>query len=180
MAAIKADARRMYILSWNDIGEDHDIWPSANKGTCLLDIFTFYNQWFKERKEPVFASDKVILSYPMRIPDKVTTQPANWGGGEWVSPAYAPKIFYWAYLTAPKTLEIAGVGKVDLPAGLSMGKIGTIPESLPSAVTLEAVWNGRKITLPSVQRTKVEQQHKDEGGLEFRYVDLTSNVATAK
>lgn len=178
MAAIKSNAKLMYIMSWNDVGEDHDIWPSSNKGSCLLDIFSFYNAWFKEGRQPVLSSDKVILAYPMRIPDKVVTLPAKFGGGRWASPAYAPKIFYWAYLKSPQTLEVSGVGKVVLPAGLSLGELGSISPSKISLVPIGAILNGRKANLPPVKRIRLESRRSKEGGLEFRYVDLTARADT--
>lgn len=169
LAAMKAGARLMNVLTWNDFGEDTDIAPSANKGTCLLEVFSYYNHWFKSGQQPAVTDDKVIIAYPMRIPNEVRTRSPVYGGGKWVAPPYAPKVFYWANVRAAQTLEVAGVGKVELPRGLSMGELG-LAEPGPVVATLD----GQKMMLPGIARSGVERQRDGEGGLEYRYRQLAT------
>jgi hypothetical protein len=168
LAAIKAGAKFMNVLTWNDFGEDTDIAPSADKGHSLLDIFTYYNQWFKSGKQPPVITDKVIISYPMRIPSEVHTKSPVFGGGRWVAPPYTPKVFYWANIKSGRTLEVSGVGKVELPSGLSMGEIGV---ANPGSIV--ARLGSQSTQLPAIKSTAVESQRKGSGGLEYRYIQLT-------
>lgn len=166
MAAIQADARHINVLTWNDLGEDTDIWPSVNKGNCLLKIFGYYNQWFKTNKQPLCEKDTVILSYPRQIPDEVVSSNPKWGPKlKWVAPTYQHKAYYWANLTKPQQLHIQGVGKVDLPAGLSMGELGQT-----QAGQIKATLGGTSIMLPKIESVKTETIGC---GLQYRYVDLT-------
>ncbi len=176
MAAMKAKAKYMVVETWNDMEEDHDIFPSANKGYCLLDIFGFYNKWFKSGVQPAPEPEKLILCYPIRIPENVISKPPSWNEGKWTAPSYKPKVFYWANLKSGRTLSAPGLGSVKIPAGVSAGTLGVIgKEAFPAAeVKLPLSLDGKAIEVPSVKRTKKECQRKEEGGLEFRYVDLLS------
>jgi hypothetical protein len=168
MAAMNAGAKGIFVMTWNDLGENTDIVPSAYKGSCLLDIFGFYNQWFKSGEQPILPNDKVIVSYPVRIPEEVTIQSPSFtrittGGGTWNAPSYQPKVFYWAYVHAPTTLSIKGVGQVRFNrAGVWFGDLGCIA---PGAV--EAQLGDHIVELPPVMQTK------KEGGLQYRYVNLS-------
>lgn len=181
LAALKANARQMYVLTWNDYEEESDIGPTAGKGDCMLRVFSFYNEWFKTGQQPKPAKDTVIIAYPMRIPDQVITKPPRYGrlkadlshDGSFINaPPFSPKVFYWANLTAPSSLAINGNPTVALPAGVSYGELGLVT---PGAVT--AVLGDRSQSLPPVRRTSTESQRKGEGGLEFRYVNLTEPSA---
>lgn len=182
--AIKANARRMFVLTWNDYEEETDIGPTAAKGDCLLRVFAYYNEWFKTGQPPKSTKDTIILAYPMRIPDIVTTKAPRYGrlksdlahdGSFITSPTYAPKVFYWANVTAPTTLAINSNTTVTLPAGVSYGELGTV---IPGAIT--AILGGKKRSLPPVAHTGKESQRKDEGGLEFRYVNLTEAITPSQ
>ena len=167
LAAMKAGAKLMNVMTWNDFGEDTDIAPSANKGRALLNIFSYYNNWFKSGVQPVLKADEVILAYPARIPTKVHTRSPAYGLGKWVAPTYTPKVFYWANIKTGRTLEVVGVGKVDLPSGLSMGEVGVATPS-PLFVNLGAY----SMKLPVIARISEESQQKKEGGLEYRYLSI--------
>lgn len=171
-AAMKAGAKYIYVLTWNDLDEDTDIAPSLNKGDCLLRVFGFYNAWFKSTKQPEPKDDMVFLSYPLRIPEEVVSHPPNWGNGKWTSPEFRPKVFYWAYVNSARTLEVDGVGKVSLPKGLSFGEVGKIARDISGPVLMKARLDGESKTLPSVRLIGKEEQRRGMGGVEFRYVDL--------
>lgn len=167
--AMKADARRMVVMSWNDMGEDHDIWPSVNKGYALLDVIGYYNAWFKNGRQPAIETEKLLICYPLRVPEKVTTRAPAWGGGKWVAPPFAPQVSYWALLKQPRTLKIAGAGEVKLPAGLSMGTLGILPRIAGAReIPVTAILDAATVMLPSV---KVVASEKD-GGLQERYLNL--------
>lgn len=165
LAAMKAGAKLINVLTWNDFGEDTDIAPSANKGRALLDIFSYYNNWFKSGVQPVTKDNEVILAYPARIPTNVYTRSPTYGLGKWVAPTYTPKVFYWANIKTARTLEVVGVGKVDLPSGLSMGELGV---ATPSPIL--ANLGGYSMQLPAIRSISNESQQKAAGGLEYRYV----------
>lgn len=178
MAAMNAGANGIYVMTWNDLGENTDIVPSAYKGRCLLDIFGFYNQWFKSGEQPVLPQDKVIVSYPVRLPEEVTSQSPVFsrilsGGGTWSAPSYQPKVFYWAYVHGPTTLTMRGVGQVHFrKAGLWYGDLGCV-----GAGAVEARLGDKVLELPPVMATKKEGS--GEGGLEYRYINL-SELSPAK
>lgn len=181
MAAMAADAKYLYTLTWNDFGEDTDIVPSANKGRCLVDLFAFYNKWYRTGQQPVLAADKVIVAYPLRLPTTIVTQPpvaakltaAMASTGQlWDSPAFNGTVFYWANVKTATTLTIPGVGSASLPVGVSMGQLGTA-QSGTMQIQLGASTTTK--TLPNaVTATTTEQQRGGTGGLEYRYVDVTA------
>lgn len=185
LAAIKSGTKRMVFLTWNDFGEDTDIAPSANKGNCLLDVVAYYNAWFKSGKLPDIAAEKIIVSYPVFIPENITFKTPVWGEpkknqeryevseavlkenpnwGDWAAPAYKPKVFYWALSKTKKVLEIPGAGKVELPVGLSFGELG-----LAKAGPMSATLAGKTIELPPVLAAVDDR----DVGLRFRYVNLS-------
>lgn len=176
-AAIKAGAKRIYVLTWNDYEEETDIGPTAHKGEALLRVFAFYNEWFKTGRQPKATRDTVIVAYPMRVPDQIITRPPRYGklsddltsdGTFLDSLAFAPKAFYWAHVATPTTLAINGHPPVTLPAGVSCGELGTL-----SAGDVTATLGGKARSLPPILRTAAESQRQNEGGLEFRYLNLT-------
>lgn len=179
MAAMREGAQRICVLTWNDFEENTDIAPSANKGNCLLDVFGFYNRWFKSGRQPELPEDQVILAYPVRIPDTVVSKSPAFGrlnndmtpsGGTWNAPTYQPKVFYWAYVKEPTRLSVEGVGEVFFhKPGVWMGDLGCI---VPGPV--EVRLGERTMSLPDIVRTSLERARRDEGGLDFRYVNLST------
>lgn len=165
VAAMKSGAKLINVLTWNDFGEDTDIAPSANKGRALLDIFSYYNNWFKWGAPPLTKVDEVILAYPTRIPTKVQSFSRSEGPLKELGQTYAPKVFYWANIKTGRTLEVAGVGKVKLPSGLSMGELGM---ATPSSMLVNL--GGYSKRLPIIRKISSENQQENEGGLEYSYV----------
>ncbi|EIQ01485.1 hypothetical protein OpiT1DRAFT_00055 [Opitutaceae bacterium TAV1] len=181
IAAMRAKAKRICVLTWNDFEEDTDIVPSANKGRALLDIFAYYNRWFKDGVPPP-PDDRVIIALPMRIPERITTKSPSYGRlsetlkpgsqttGKWSSPSWQPKVFYWANVTKPTDLAIDGVGTIRIPTnGLHHGELGLIAPG-PVHVAL----NGKSLQLTPIQQTRIEQRFQGEGGLEYRYIDISA------
>ena len=183
-AAMKANASKIQVLTWNDFGEDTDIAPSANKGDCLLTVFGYYNRWFKSGIQPKADTDTIIIAYPVAIPANVQSKPPAWGDakrnqekyavdkavtalspawGDWIAPAYSPKIFYWANIRTSQTLSVNGTS-ITLPQGLSMGELGTLAPGPVAAVIGE-----KTVDLPPVIQVSDER----ESGLRFRYVNLS-------
>ena len=179
LAAMRSGASRICVLTWNDFEEDTDIVPSVNKGHALLDVFAYYNEWFKTGRQPLPAEDLVVLAYPRRIPSQIVTNAPAYGRlgnnlasipGGWPSPAYQPKVFYWAYVKAAGTLAVEGVGEVNFPRpGLWHGELG-----VAASGAVQATFQGSAVTLPSIVATTLEKARSDEGGLEYRYVNLTA------
>jgi hypothetical protein len=177
-AAIDVGAKWIQVLTWNDFAEDTDILPSKNKGRALLDVFAYYNTWFKTGVQPVPVENKVVISYPLRVPEHVVTKaPAYRRRNKDLfpvpervaAPPYAPKVKYWAHIKTPVSLEVIGVGKAvfDKP-GLWIGEVGAIA---PGSVAVRL--GGVSMELPPVMRTEREEFRTGAGGLEHRYVDLT-------
>jgi len=167
MAAIKNNASKVITMTYNDLGEDHDIWPSANKGSELLDITGFYNLWFKTSKMPEITAEKIVVAYPLRAPEVVSTKSPNYSGGKWVSPGFTPKMFYWSLLKQPRIITLNGK-TVTLAAGVAMGEVELEPGD-QQQIAVSADINGQTIQLPPVKKVKNET---DAGGLEHRYLDL--------
>jgi hypothetical protein len=184
--ALAAGARFVHAMTWNDFAEDTDIAPTAFKGRCLLDVYAYYNRWFKDGVEPVAWPEHVVLGYPRAIPATVTSPSVSWGTpegqrrahqpaatvlaanpdwGDWRQAPYQPTMIWWARLDRPRRLVIDGVGSVELPAGLSMGTVGAV-----TAGQIQAGFAGdaARISLPAVEAVSEER----ERGLQYRYHDL--------
>ena len=174
-AAMKAGATRMVTMTWNDLNEDHDIWPSSNKGSEILDIVGYYNQWFKNGEQPGVEKEKLVVCYPFRAPAGVASKAPVYNAGAWVAPEFAPRLFYWANLKAPRRVELAG-REVELNAGLTIGEIELDPGEDPAIIPVTAKVDGRARMLPPVRKIASEGEN-GEGGLEHRYLDLLTAPA---
>jgi hypothetical protein len=184
--ALAAGARFVHAMTWNDFSEDTDIAPTQFKGRCLLDVHAYYNRWFKDGAEPTAWSEHVIVGYPRAIPATVTAKSVSWGTpedqrrahrptpadlegnptwGDWRQPPYHPTAIWWARLDRPRSLTIAGVGTVQLPAGVSMGEVGPIG---PGAVKVGIDAGPDLRNLPAIEAIADEK----ERGLQYRYHDL--------
>ncbi len=182
--AIQRGVTHMAFLTWNDFGEDTDMAPSAYKGRCLVDIGAYYNTWFKTGVQPAIDREKIMISYPLAVPEKINAKPPVWGEtkknqelyqvdpgivkerplwGDWAGPAYQPKVFYWALVKSKKVLEIPGVGRMELAPGLSMGELGLIK---PGEV--KAKVDEKEIILPPIFTAAEEKSV----GLHFRVINL--------
>lgn len=166
IGAIKSGARHMDVLTWNDLAEDTDIWPSANKGRALLDIYSFYNKWFKSGKQPA-PDGRIIVAYPKEIVDRIATKSTECG--PWPAPGNEPRLIYWANLGKTAKLEVPGIGGIELQSGVSMGSLGKAKEG-PMAASVDGV----EVELPAIHRYKDERSNS---GLRFRYVDLSQLLA---
>lgn len=175
-AAMKSGARKIVTLTWNDLGEDHDIWPSVNKGSELLEIVAYYNAWFKSGKQPAIAQEKIVIAYPLRTPAEVAAQAPAYGGNRWVAPAFTPKLFYWSLLKEPKCVTVGGK-VLNLPAGLSLGEFPLDAGNDPAEIPMSAQLDGRTVNLPAVMKTAAESRN-GSGGLEHRYIDLLKASAS--
>lgn len=182
--ALAQGARFVHAMTWNDFGEDTDIAPTRFKGRCLLDVHAYYNRWFKDGREPAAWREHLIVGYPRAIPAEVTARSVNWGTpegqrkvhqpdpvdlegrpqwGDWRQPPYHPTLIWWARLDKPRTLDIPGVGRKELPAGLSMGELGAI-----AAGPVSADCGQGQAALPAVLAAAEEKTW----GLQYRYHDL--------
>lgn len=167
LAAIRNRVEHMVVLTWNDFGEDTDIVPSPAKGRCMLDVFSFYNTWFKTGREPE-PQDKLFVAYPVREPSSVVTPATNFGSFG-VSPAFSPmQLHYWASLRSPAVVVLPSGARATLPSGTSAGTLGAI-----SAGRQFIAVNGVARELPFVSSTGTESQRAGSGGLEHRCVDLS-------
>ncbi len=171
-AAIAAHAPYMFVMTWNDFSEDTDIEPSVNKGSALLTVFRYYNEWFKAGLQPKWNEEHIVLAYPLRIPRNVYTRFTDWG--PYKSPPFVPpKMYYWALTRPDRTMTVDGLGEVKLPSGLSFGEVGNVQSGpIPISVRLD----GKTLrVLNPIADTEVETQRGGKGGLEYKYIDLFEN-----
>lgn len=169
--AIKANASVMNVITWNDVEEDTDIQPSVNKGSVLLDVYSFYNEWFKTGRQPTPKSNKIYIAYPIHAVTDVSTKAPDWGNkGLWKSRDYSARVFYWANIVKPVEVDMPGVGKVRLPVGVSFGEIGSVNNT-----NIGIRLAGKNIALPSIRATSTtEGASPGQPGLQFRYVDISN------
>ncbi len=166
MAAIEANADKICMLTWNDFLEDTDIVPSANKGRSLLDIFAYYNAWFKSGLQPPIDSERIVVAYPKCIPETIRSR----SGGD----QYRPTVYYWALLKNSRVL-VFGNESVTLPPGLSFGNLG---EAAPGSVNLRV--EDRPFEAPAIESAKEEGREVAgifEGyGLHYRYLEILEKL----
>jgi hypothetical protein len=169
--AIANDVEHMMWLTWNDFEEDTDCAPSPLKGRCLLDVLTYYNEWFHTRVQPA-PRDQLIVMYPVRSPSSVTTPLVDFGAPYGQSPAFSPmKLHYWASVSRATSLVLPNGSKVDIPAGTTAGTAGTVTAGRQFVSV-----GGRATELPEIVSTGAEAHRTAGGGLEHRYVDLSHLV----
>lgn len=160
--AINQGANNVILWTWNDIDEDHDIMPSSLKGDSLLELNALYIQYYKRGVLPELNDDRIFLSYPARDGDR--REP---GGGE--SPTW-PNLNYFAWMTAPGTLHVPGIGKVDLEKGLNVGQLGKTTAGYPSNFSLER--EGRTTMQGIIPHPMKKSENKDREFMQYRWVSL--------
>ena len=151
------------IYSWNDISSDTDCWPSANKGSALLDLHQFYVGWFHTGRQPRPERDLLFLSFPV-------TNCGRRGTTDGDSPSY-PDLSYWACLKKAARLNIDGVGTAELPRGLSAGQVGPVTPRLPSGFQLV---RGRADSSGPISEPMIAQPAGED--LRYRWVELSGSL----
>ncbi|MFZ2654137.1 MAG: endo-1,3-alpha-glucanase family glycosylhydrolase [Victivallales bacterium] len=128
--AIEVRSKYVYIATWNDQTEDHEIMPESNHGWAFWELTRYYSQWYHTDKEPKVEKEKILLFHhpqpaagvklpegrlPMldhrfaKDPDVKTTPPTDYVG-------------VVAFLKQPATLSVQFgidvIAKRDFPAGM--------------------------------------------------------------
>lgn len=61
--AIDGDSDLVQIVTWNDYSESTTVAPSAAHGSVLLDLTSYYVDWFKEGVAPALTADHLYLTH---------------------------------------------------------------------------------------------------------------------
>lgn len=132
MAAIRSHVNVVQILTWNDLGERHDIWPSEVNGFVLLQLMSFYSQWFKIGHMPSLSKDKVFFACPAQINNNIRAATSGLPGYAADAPHH-DSCFYWAAARQGGSLEISiePADVITLPKGVSFGVLGPVRRSGP-------------------------------------------------
>lgn len=130
MGAIKAKVSVVEVLTWNDINERGEIWPSNINGDVLLQITSFYSKWYKSGRLPAIDKDKIFLACPVQINNAISAKTPNWPNYLADSTNY-DSCYYWAYLNKSNQadLTIEDVGSIRLHSGISFGVIGKVRQA---------------------------------------------------
>ncbi len=158
--AIDSDDRYAIIYTWNDVAEDHDVYPSIMKDEAMLELNKIYIDWFKSGHVPRDDEDKIFINYPVSNSGRRITT-----GGE--DPTY-PNMNYWAFVKSPCTLNIDGVGSVSLKAGMNLGQIGPVSPGEPGSFQL--VRDGQAIMQGTVDEPMIDLPEGED--LRYRWVAL--------
>ncbi len=147
--AVETKADYVLLTTWNDITEDTSVMPSLRKHFTFMDLLAgYYGPWFRTGVEPKPTRDQVYLFYrPYRTDAArpVVAAPSARGC------ASQDFIEVRSFLTAPGTIELAGIGRRDVPAGMSSIEF----PAKPGAVTVSLVRKPRKLLgLLPLGRTK--------------------------
>lgn len=157
MNAIDRNVSVINLLTWNDYYERTDIRPTKLKGRALLELFGFYNRWYKSGIKPKLENSKIIIAYPASIPRTVSSRGPNWGDG---GKEYKPNIYYWSNLESKVDIELLGIGKFDLSKGLSMGELGYMK---PGELVIH--YKGKEYKYPASISVENESEN-----LDYRYI----------
>lgn len=137
--AIRANVPVVQILTWNDINERGEIWPSKVNGDVLLQINSFYSKWYKSGHVPKMST-KVFLACPIQINNNIIAKSVRWPN----YPADAlvnDACYFWSYLPNSERaqLKINGVGVVNLSPGVSFGVLGEVKVPGPLTVSVKSL-----------------------------------------
>lgn len=165
MQAMQAEADRVMVITWNDYDEDTDIAYSTNKGKALLWLFGFYNSWFKSGKIPNEVSPVLIVSAPLRIPEKTSSGNVSWvkDGAEYRESSKLGRAFFWVYVKEKSDIHLNGRLVRSVQPGVTFGEINIDEDSL------EFQLSGAAPLRFSPERTTEERQGGSPGGLEYGY-----------
>ena len=169
MIAMQEQADHVIIWTWNDVDEDHDIFPSTLKQDAVLDLMSLYIQWYKTGTYPELTSDRIFLSWPVCDGGRRTV-----GGGE--HPTW-PNMNYFAWMTEPAELEIPGIGKVSLQEGLNVGQIGKCSPGLPKEFLLRH--GNRIVAQGSVGPAMVHSTEEQPENMKYYWRELVLDEKTA-
>ncbi len=141
MWQVARDTQADYVqlVTWNDITEDTTIMPGVRRHFTFLDLMQhYYAPYYKSGKEPRPARDQVYVFYRPYRTDAATPL---------VSGPYANgcesqnQVEVRAFLTAPGTVVVEGMGRQDVPAGMTSVQF----ESKPGPVRVSLLRKGKQV-----------------------------------
>lgn len=162
-AMVKAKARGLVFLTWNDFGEETDAVPTLRKGDGLSRMLTCYNAWFKNGGT-MKCDEFLVVSSPLFNPKVVkTSSPQKWGGKQlWSARPYQPVHYVWAFSNDSKTVLQCGK---DMTFKLKPGP--NTFEIPASSGTVECQLGKTNFSLPITSAIDEEQKSSDGVGLVY-------------
>jgi len=148
--AISDQADFVQIATWNDYSESTTVAPSVSHGNILLDISSYYIDWFKANAKPAITSDHLYLTHRIQ-PWAAQTTSGIMNMQNTLAPGTAPRdtVEALVFLTAPAEVTLtsgdttrtfsmaAGTSSVTIPLrpGTASAKLMRGTSSLISLVS---------------------------------------------
>ncbi|HEY3377756.1 MAG TPA: endo-1,3-alpha-glucanase family glycosylhydrolase [Armatimonadota bacterium] len=141
MWRVARDTQADYILmsTWNDITEDTSVMPSVRHHFSYVDLLAnYYGPWYRTGVEPKATHDQVYVFYrPYRTDARVPLVAGPYTPGRETQNQLEVR----AFLTAPGTVVVEGMGRQDVPAGMSSVEFA----SKPGPVTVSLLRNSKTV-----------------------------------
>jgi len=119
MWKVARDTRADYVqlVTWNDITEDTTIMPGLRRHFTFADLLEhYYGPWYRPGVEPKPTRDQVYVFYR---PYRTDAHSPLVAGPHVHGSDSQDSVEVRSFLTAPGTVVVAGMGKEDVPAGMS-------------------------------------------------------------
>lgn len=123
-AAIDGKADWIQGCTWNDFREGTQLCPSTDHDSIITELFGWYSQWFKERKQPVIVHDSLILTHRKQMWNAKPTYPqTSLMASGWQGQPPQDTLEVLCRLTAPATVNLQSGSVVktftNVPAGVT-------------------------------------------------------------
>ncbi|HEY3377304.1 MAG TPA: endo-1,3-alpha-glucanase family glycosylhydrolase [Armatimonadota bacterium] len=141
MWKLARETRSDYVLltTWNDITEDTQVMPTVRHFFTYTDLLAnYYGPWFRTGEEPKPTHDQVYVFYrPYRTDAEapLITGPRTRGSSS------QDQLEVRAFVTAPSTVVVDGMGRQDIPAGMTSVSFA----SKPGPVKVSLVRKGKTL-----------------------------------
>ncbi|MDR3107552.1 MAG: hypothetical protein LBU05_05070, partial [Bifidobacteriaceae bacterium] len=165
-AAAQGETDKLLFITWNDLLEDTDIQPSANKGEAMTRLTAFYNEWFKTGVQPQLDEPLVVIATPLRHPEQVKTAGSvtdSAASGEY---ADFGALHYWVFSPQATTLRLNGDVIAAVPGGQIVTGSYQLDATTQGQVSLDSLSESLSF---AVAASGAEQQRSGGGGLEYGY-----------
>ena len=170
MAAAHSAVKYAEVITWNDLFENTDIWPSLYNGDSLVKINKFYSYVFKHGKIPSDFTDTIVLAFPSHINKEILLHVPYWGPRWGMEKTDNNMCYYWSFNRGhEKKIEVEGVGRVDLPSGLSFGTVGKIKN--PGGYNV-SVKRGDEI-LDKIKTKSINYSNGEAEDMSYFYIDIS-------
>jgi len=141
MWKVARDTRADYVqlVTWNDITEDTTIMPGLRRHFTFADLLEhYYGPWYRTGVEPKPTRDQVYVFYR---PYRTDAHSPLVAGPHVHGSDSQDSVEVRSFLTAPGTVVVAGMGKEDVPAGMSSVEF----PSRPGPVKVSLLRKGKEV-----------------------------------